>query len=166
MIFYQCIDVRPQLLFEIIPMKRLSLARPIMHPLLAALFVRWTYKMLYWFWTHGVRWVSRCSTYYSSVWLLRDGTIKIGDRLLGINGVNVSRCTLAECLSILRHTEGRARIVIEYDVSILGKQNNWACLVKLILQNEKYRECTQVLSQSFNNACVWCLWRIIAIPHL
>ncbi|ELU00765.1 hypothetical protein CAPTEDRAFT_224220 [Capitella teleta] len=54
----------------------------------------------------------------------REGTIKIGDRLLAINGVKVTQCTLSEALSLLRNSNQEARFLIEYDVSVLEAVQN------------------------------------------
>ena len=53
----------------------------------------------------------------------REGTVKIGDRVLAMNGLNVTQCTLAEALSVLRHADTRVTMLIEYDVSVMGKKS-------------------------------------------
>lgn len=65
----------------------------------------------------------RCEQSIHCVFFLREGTIKIGDRLLAINGVKVTQCTLSEALSLLRNSNQEARFLIEYDVSVLGAHN-------------------------------------------
>lgn len=46
--------------------------------------------------------------------------MKIGDRLLAINNVNVSQSTLDGALHIIKHTEDELSLMVEYDVSVLG----------------------------------------------
>ena len=56
-----------------------------------------------------------------SVCCFREGTLKIGDRILAINGVNVTGSTLAEAMMMLRNCEIDVLLLIEYDVSVMGK---------------------------------------------
>lgn len=51
----------------------------------------------------------------------REGTVKIGDRVLAINGINVSGATLQEAHSVMRQCRGTTLFLIEYDVAIVGK---------------------------------------------
>ena len=47
--------------------------------------------------------------------------MKIGDRILAMNGMNVTQCTLLEALSVLRHAEDHVILLVEYDVSVMGE---------------------------------------------
>ena len=40
--------------------------------------------------------------------------------MLAMNGLNVTQCTLAEALSVLRHAERTVTLLLEYDVSVMG----------------------------------------------
>ena len=51
----------------------------------------------------------------------REGTVKIGDRVLAINGINVSGASLQEAHSVMRQCRGTTLFLIEYDVAIVGK---------------------------------------------
>jgi len=50
----------------------------------------------------------------------REGTLKVGDRILSIDGVNVTQSSLAEALAILKHSEDETHLLVEYDVSVIG----------------------------------------------
>lgn len=51
----------------------------------------------------------------------REGTLKIGDRVLAINGINVSGATLEDAHNIMRQCRGITLFLVEYDVAIVGK---------------------------------------------
>ncbi len=53
----------------------------------------------------------------------REGTLKIGDRVLAINGINVSGATLQDAHNLMRQCRGTTLFLIEYDVAIVGKIN-------------------------------------------
>jgi len=54
----------------------------------------------------------------------REGTLKIGDRILAINGINVSGATLQDAHNLMRQCRGTTLFLIEYDVAIVGKDLN------------------------------------------
>ncbi|CAF1005411.1 unnamed protein product [Rotaria sp. Silwood1] len=49
----------------------------------------------------------------------REGTLKIGDRVLAINGINVSGATLQDANKLMRQCRGTTLFLIEYDVAIV-----------------------------------------------
>ncbi|CAF0956849.1 unnamed protein product [Rotaria sordida] len=49
----------------------------------------------------------------------REGTLKIGDRVLAINGINVSGATLQDAHKLMRQCRGTTLFLIEYDVAIV-----------------------------------------------
>ncbi|CAF1324735.1 unnamed protein product [Adineta steineri] len=49
----------------------------------------------------------------------KEGTLKIGDRVLAINGINVSGATLEDANNIMRQCRGTTLFLIEYDVAIV-----------------------------------------------
>ncbi len=51
----------------------------------------------------------------------REGTLKIGDRILSINGINVTGSSLSDALDILRQAEEVSLLLVEYDVSVIGE---------------------------------------------
>lgn len=59
---------------------------------------------------------------YSIIFLYsREGTVKPGDRLLSIDGIRLHGTSHAEAMSILKQCGQEATLLIEYDVSIMGK---------------------------------------------
>ena len=51
----------------------------------------------------------------------REGTLKIGDRILAINGINVLNASLNEAYSIVKQCKGLTLFLVEYDSAIVGK---------------------------------------------
>ncbi|CAF0852285.1 unnamed protein product [Adineta ricciae] len=49
----------------------------------------------------------------------KEGTLKIGDRVLAINGINVSGATLEDAHNIMRQCRGTTLFLVEYDVAIV-----------------------------------------------
>lgn len=49
----------------------------------------------------------------------RHSAIHVGDRLLAINGHDLSRLTLSEVIALLRHSTQSVQLVIEYDVAVI-----------------------------------------------
>ncbi|CAF1419814.1 unnamed protein product [Adineta steineri] len=49
----------------------------------------------------------------------KEGTIKIGDRILAINGINVGGATLQDAYNLMRQCRGTTLFLIEYDVAIV-----------------------------------------------
>ena len=50
----------------------------------------------------------------------RQGTLKVGDRILKINGVDVRQATHAEALGLLRACNNQLTLEIEFDVTVHG----------------------------------------------
>ena len=51
----------------------------------------------------------------------RHGILKVGDRILKINGTDVSRASQMETLSLLKAGEDTCTLEIEYDVTLHGE---------------------------------------------
>lgn len=51
----------------------------------------------------------------------REGTIKIGDRVLAINGINVGGATLQDAYNLMKQCRGTTLFLIEYDIAIVGE---------------------------------------------
>ncbi|NXC94686.1 GRIP1 protein, partial [Certhia familiaris] len=51
----------------------------------------------------------------------REGTIKPGDRLLSVDGIRLLGTTHAEAMSILKQCGQEATLLVEYDVSVMGR---------------------------------------------
>lgn len=51
----------------------------------------------------------------------RDGHIKVGDRVIQVNGYKVTHLTLAEMWGLLQHCGSQTIFTVAYDVAIMGK---------------------------------------------
>lgn len=51
----------------------------------------------------------------------REGTLKIGDRIIAINGINIINATLQDAYFILKQCKGLTLFLVEYDSAIVGK---------------------------------------------
>ena len=51
----------------------------------------------------------------------RESTLKIGDRILAINGINVLNANIQEAYCILKQCKGLTLFLVEYDSAIVGK---------------------------------------------
>ena len=51
----------------------------------------------------------------------REGTLKIGDRIVAINGINVVNATLQDAYFIIKQCKGLTLFLVEYDSAIVGK---------------------------------------------
>lgn len=54
----------------------------------------------------------------------RAGILKAGDRLLAVDGINLSSVNLQEALQIMKQLKQFALFTIEYDVSCIGMHNS------------------------------------------
>ena len=50
----------------------------------------------------------------------REGTLKIGDRIIAINGINVINASLQEANFIIKQCKGLTLFLVEYDSAIVG----------------------------------------------
>ena len=53
----------------------------------------------------------------------REGTLKIGDRIVAINGINVVNATLQDAYFIIKQCKGLTLFLVEYDSAIVGNWN-------------------------------------------
>lgn len=60
---------------------------------------------------------------YACVFSYREGSLKIGDRLLSVDGIPLHSVSHADALNILRQCNQEALFQIEYDVTIMGKKD-------------------------------------------
>lgn len=51
----------------------------------------------------------------------RDGRIKVGDRILQVNGYKVTHLSLTEMWSLLQQCEHQTAFTVGYDVAVMGK---------------------------------------------
>lgn len=50
----------------------------------------------------------------------REGTLKIGDRIIAINGINVLNANLQDAYCIIKQCKGLTLFLVEYDSAIVG----------------------------------------------
>ena len=61
---------------------------------------------------------------------VRAGIVKVGDRVLEINGCNMKNCSQFDALTILRGASEMVTMVIEYEVELQGNS-----IVLVLVQN-------------------------------
>lgn len=58
--------------------------------------------------------------------LCREGTLKVGDRILSVDGVSLHNASHSDALTVLTQCGQEALYQIEYDVSIMGESGSRA----------------------------------------
>ena len=53
----------------------------------------------------------------------REGSLKIGDRILAINDYNVAHFSLSEASVFLQQSGREVSLLVEYDVSLMGEHH-------------------------------------------
>ena len=61
----------------------------------------------------------------------REGTLKVGDRILMINAVNGSQKSLSDAFLLLARPQTNVHLLVEYDVSVMGEHVMYLLLVCL-----------------------------------
>lgn len=61
--------------------------------------------------------------FYACLVSCREGSLKVGDRLLSVDGIPLHGVSHADALNILRQCSQEALFQIEYDVTIMGKRS-------------------------------------------
>ena len=51
----------------------------------------------------------------------RDGTIRPGDRIVAVNGFDLSQSSVPEVNDLLIESGGQAMLTVEYDCSVIGE---------------------------------------------
>lgn len=62
-------------------------------------------------------------TYYMGFYcytIVSDGSIRVGDRIVAINGVTVITALLEQAQRLIRECHSVAHLVIEYDIAVMG----------------------------------------------
>jgi len=52
-----------------------------------------------------------------------DGLLKVGDRIMAINGMDVSRSSLGDAVKLLHNSEDEVNLTFEYSVSVIGQSS-------------------------------------------
>jgi len=60
----------------------------------------------------------------------RDGRLKVGDRILEINGADATKVSLSEAYDMLAKSDTSVTLLVEYNVSVIGQNQTVAiCLI-------------------------------------
>ena len=51
----------------------------------------------------------------------REGTLKVGDRILAANSVDVTWMSLVDVTSLLRRSKSHVHLLVKYDISVMGE---------------------------------------------
>lgn len=70
--------------------------------------------------------------YIFDSWNYREGSIKIGDRILAINDYNVAHFSLAEASVFLQQCGREVNLMVEYDVSLMGEGHHTVICVNRV----------------------------------
>ncbi|XP_025416585.1 glutamate receptor-interacting protein 2-like isoform X3 [Sipha flava] len=84
----------------------------------------------------------------------REGTIKVGDHLLAIDGVSLNGLTLADADAVLRQTDGACRLTIRYQVSAADRVGNAACPMLVEVESPRPHQLGLTLTNTINNSAV------------
>ena len=57
---------------------------------------------------------------YLYIFIYREGSVQVGDRIIAINEYNVAHFTLSEASMFLQQCGHEANFTVEYDVSVMG----------------------------------------------
>ena len=52
--------------------------------------------------------------------MCRDGRLKVGDRVLEINGADATKVPLSEAYEMLRKSDTTVTLLVEYNISVIG----------------------------------------------
>ena len=60
----------------------------------------------------------------------REGSLKIGDRILAINDYNVAHFSLSEASVFLQQSGRKISLLVEYDISLMGEYHKLETLTQ------------------------------------
>lgn len=84
----------------------------------------------------------------------REGTIKVGDHLLSVDGVSLNGLTLAEADAVLRQSDGACRLTVRYQVSAADRVGNAACPMLVEVESPRPHQLGLSLTNTINNSAV------------
>ena len=79
-------------------------------------------------WNDGYNGSQCYSGVYMDGFICREGTLKVGDRILMINAVNGSQKSLSDAFLLLARPQSNVHLLVEYDVSVMGE-----CVIYVLL---------------------------------
>jgi len=69
--------------------------------------------------------------------VFRDGRLKVGDRVLEINGADATKVPLSEAYEMLNKSDATVTLLVEYNVSVIGRFHSCFECPLLKLKNSK-----------------------------
>ncbi|XP_050430657.1 glutamate receptor-interacting protein 1 isoform X2 [Adelges cooleyi] len=84
----------------------------------------------------------------------REGTIKVGDHLLAVDGVSLNGLTLAEADAVLRQSDGACRLSIRYKVSAAERIGDTVNPMMVEVESPRPHQLGLSLTNTINNSAV------------
>lgn len=84
----------------------------------------------------------------------REGTIKVGDHLLAVDGVSLNSLTLADADAVLRQSDGACRLTVRYQVSATNRVGNATCPMLVEVESPRPHQLGLSLTNTINNSAV------------
>ncbi|XP_022163908.1 glutamate receptor-interacting protein 1-like isoform X2 [Myzus persicae] len=84
----------------------------------------------------------------------REGTIKVGDHLLAVDGVSLNGLILADADAILRQSDGACRLTVRYQVSAADRVGNTTCPMLVEVESPRPHQLGLTLTNTINNSAV------------
>ncbi|XP_025197807.1 glutamate receptor-interacting protein 1 isoform X2 [Melanaphis sacchari] len=84
----------------------------------------------------------------------REGTIKVGDHLLAVDGVSLNGLILADADAVLRQSGGACRLTVRYQVSAAERVGNAACPLLVEVESPRPHQLGLTLTNTINNSAV------------
>ncbi|XP_060836824.1 glutamate receptor-interacting protein 2 isoform X3 [Rhopalosiphum padi] len=84
----------------------------------------------------------------------REGTIKVGDHLLAVDGVSLNGLILADADAVLRQSDGACRLTVRYQVSAAERVGNATCPLLVEVESPRPHQLGLSLTNTINNSAV------------
>ncbi|XP_015369600.1 PREDICTED: glutamate receptor-interacting protein 2 [Diuraphis noxia] len=84
----------------------------------------------------------------------REGTIKVGDHLLAVDGISLNGLILADADAILRQSDGACRLTVRYQVSAADRVGNTTCPMLVEVESPRPHQLGLTLTNTINNSAV------------
>ncbi|VVC41220.1 PDZ domain [Cinara cedri] len=84
----------------------------------------------------------------------KEGTIKVGDHLLAVDGVSLNSLTLADADAVLRQSDGACRLTVRYQVSATERVGNATCPMLVEVESPRPHQLGLSLTNTINNSAV------------
>jgi len=88
------------------------------------------------------------------LFIFREGTIKVGDNLLAVDGVSLNGLILADADAVLRQSDGACRLTVRYQVSAADRVGNATCPMLVEVESPRPHQLGLTLTNTINNGAV------------